>query len=215
MSTNWTEVLESAERVFAGGAQYLQLPVHVLYTVPPALFTRHVNTPYFLPMIKLRTRAGAAFPPGIAAARALIRKRIPDDILAVILGPDVEPRLEELITWSGGYPRELIRLLQSVVAIPAQPVTEPELLRVRNELYDAYRRMVPTDAFPWLALVAKSHDLNTQNEEHRKVVDLMLSNNAVLRYLNDNEWYDLHPAVIGIAGVQDALRALSQPEKRA
>jgi hypothetical protein len=34
----------------------------------------------------------------------------------------------------------------------------------------------------------------------------MLSNNAVLRYLNDRDWFDLHPAVREIPGVAEAIR---------
>jgi hypothetical protein len=39
----------------------------------------------------------------------------------------------------------------------------------------------------------------------------MLSNSAVLRYVNQNDWFDLHPAVAQIPGVQDAMRTLAQP----
>lgn len=214
ISTNWNEVLGSAERIFAGGAPHVQLPVHVLYTIPPALVARRFDAVHFLPMIKLRTRTGEAFPQGVEAARALIRKRIPDNILSIILGPQVEERVQRLITWSGGYPRELIRLLQSVFAIPTQPISEEELARVGNELRDSYRKIVPADAFSWLAQVASEHYVTILNEEHREVVDLMLSNSAVLCYVNQNDWFDLHPAVAEIPGVQEALRALSQLQKR-
>jgi hypothetical protein len=214
MSTNWEEVLSSAERIFAGDAPHLQLPVHVLYTIPPALVARRFDEVRFLPMLKLRTREGAPSLGGIETARALIRKRIPDTVLAAILGPDVEERVQRLIQWSGGYPRELIRLLQSVLAIPTHPISESAFARVGNELRDAYRKIVPADAFPWLAQVATTRYVTHLNREHAPVVDLMLSNSAVMRYMNQHDWFDLHPAVAEIPGVQEAIAALAQPRTR-
>ncbi len=210
ISTNWDEVLDSAERIFAGGAPHLQLPVHVLYTIPPALVARRFEEVHFLPMIKLHTREGKPFPQGIEAIRALIRKRILDEDLSVILGPGIEQRVQQLIQWSGGYPRELIRLLRAVLGISKQPISEDDFERIGNELRDAYRKIVPADAFPWLAQVSREHYVTIKDDKHRQVVDLMLSNSAVLRYLNQNDWFELHPAVAQIPGVQEAIRTLMQ-----
>jgi hypothetical protein len=58
ISTNWEEVLGSAERIFAGGAPYLRLPVHTIYTIPPALVSRRFEQAEFMPMIKLHDRDG-------------------------------------------------------------------------------------------------------------------------------------------------------------
>jgi hypothetical protein len=213
VSTNWNEVLGSAERIFAGGAPYLRLPVHVLYTVPPALVARHFTEVQFLPMISLRSREGAPCEQGIAASREIVRMRIPDDVLTVILGPQVEERVGRLIRWSGGYPRELIRLIQSVLALPIQPISENDLERVVNELRDTYRKIVPANAFEWLAEVEKERYVTVRDDEHRKMVDWMLSNSAVLRYLNGNEWFDLHPAVAAIPGLHKERPPRRPPSK--
>jgi hypothetical protein len=212
ISTNWEEVLVSAERIFAGGAPYLRLPVHVLYTIPPALISRkRFEQVLFIPMIKLRTRSGMRFPAGFKAAREIITHRIPEQALAEIFGPSptLEERLEKLIEWSGGYPRELVRLLQSSVAAAHWPVSGSDFQRILNEVGDQYRKLVPADAFPWLARVASEQYLTLQNEEHRQAADLMLSNNAVLRYLNDKDWFDLHPAVREIPGVAEEIQKLT------
>lgn len=56
-ATTWDRVLESAERIFAEGAPHLQLPIHVLYTIPPALVSRKRFADVdFMPMIKLHRR---------------------------------------------------------------------------------------------------------------------------------------------------------------
>lgn len=77
-----------------------------------------------------------------------------------------------------------------------------------NELKDAYRKLVPAEAFAWLAQVAHEKYLTIVDDKHRAVADQMLGNNAVLRYLNDNDWFDLHPAVAEIPGVKAALAEL-------
>ena len=210
-SENWKDVLSSVEQIFAGGAPYLRLPVHVLYTIPTALVSRRFESVSFLPMIKLASRDGTPFAPGLQAARELIRRRIPDDVLAQLLGPDYEARIKILIGWSGGYPRELVRLLQIALTYQTQPLSDPDFQRIFNELKDAYRKIVPADTFDWLARVAQEQYFTVLNDDHRQTADLMLSNNAVLRYVNDNDWFDLHPAVAQIPGVQAARAALLAP----
>ena len=208
-SSTWQNVLESAERVFGGGAPYLRLPVHVLYTVPPAVLSRRINNVYFMPMIKLRDREGHPFAPGLAAARALIERRVDPALLREILGPtSADERIERLVQWSGGYPRELVRLLQAVIAGWDGGLPESAFARVFNEVADEYRKVVPASAFAWLARVAVDRYLTLDDEHQQQSADLMLSNNVVLRYLNDRDWFDLHPAVREIPGVKEAIARL-------
>jgi hypothetical protein len=209
ISTNWEKVLTSAERVFAAGAPYLRMPVHVLFTTPPALVNRCKGIE-FLPVIKLHERGGRSYRPGIDAARLLIHRRIPDEILSKLLGPNVESRVDELIGWSAGYPREIVRMIQSVILVRENPVPEPELQFILAEVWDDYRKLVPADAFEWLARVAVTNYLTIENDGHRSAADLMLQNSAVLRYLNGGDWYDLHPAVRRIPGVEEAIRDLKK-----
>jgi hypothetical protein len=208
ISTNWNEVLESAERIFSSGAPYLRLPVHILYTIPPALVARRFERVHFMPMIKLQEQDRTPFCPGMDAVRELIRRRVPDDILTELFGAQRERRLEELIGWSGGYPREIVRLLRSAFALSQTPISDDDLDRIVGEVRDAYRKIVPADAFPWLARVARDHYLTVENDGHRQAADLMLQNNAVLRYLNGGDWFDLHPAVHQIPGVEAAKQSL-------
>lgn len=212
ITTNWSEVLGSAEKIFGGGAPYLRLPVHVLYTVPTAPVFRLLPVFEFMPMIKLHDKDGRVFAAGYAAAREVVRRRVPDDILAEILGPSMEERLQRLIALSGGYPREIVRLLQAVTASPETPLSDADLERIFNEVRDGYRKAVPADAFEWLARVAVEHYLTIQNDAHRQAADLMLTINAVMRYLNDEDWFDLHPAVDQIPGVEQAKQAITRPQ---
>jgi hypothetical protein len=210
LSTNFAEVLASAEAVFGGGAPYLKLPVHVVYTVPPALAARAIAGLIFMPMVKLHGRDDARTPyhPGMQMLRELVRRRIPDAALAKVLGPEVEARASELIRSSGGYPREIVRLLRNLLLSGTFPVERHAFDRVLNDVRTEIRQIVPSNAFAWLARVARDKFLTIENEEHRIAADLMLSNNVIMRYRNDDEWFDLHPAALEIPGVQAALARL-------
>lgn len=210
VTSNWKEVLASAERLFAGGAPYLRLPVHVIYTVPPAVALR-LNLPNlsFVPMIKLQDRSGAPFQPGIDAARTLVTQRVPEPALAQLLGEAKwQQRVARMIAWSGGYPRDLVRLLHELLAEDRFPLSDAAFQRVLNMAGDRYRTIVPNSAIDWLAWVAVTHLPNTTTDDHRQAADFLLSNNVVLRYQNDTEWFDVHPAMLSDPRLQDAIKRL-------
>lgn len=204
ITSNWDDVLKSSEQVFRGNAPYLKLPVHVIYTVPAAL-TNRVKQVYFLPMIKVRHKDESPFEPGIEAALELIRRRIPGDILEKLFGPAPRDPMVRLVQCTGGYPREIVQMMQSVIAQTKHPVSSSALEHIISEIGSEYRGIVFEDAFEWLAKVAYTKYLTMQDEEHRPAADLMLQNHCVLRYLNDELWYELHPAVRRIPGVDRAI----------
>lgn len=207
-STNWNEEMESAERIFGSGASYLRLPVHVLYTIPAALTVRlRLDAVHFLPMIKLQHRNGDRFGPGVDAAYMIATKRVPMNALREIFGEKSEARLERLVAWSGGYPREIVRLLQLYLGTPMEkwPLSESDFERVLNQIADDYRKIVATSAYEWLARVAVQQYLVLEGDADREIADRLLQNNAVLRYLNDRDWFDIHPAVREIPGVSEEI----------
>jgi hypothetical protein len=199
-STSWEKVLESAERVFSSNASYLRLPVHTLYTIPPALSMRLRVDVEFLPMVKLRTREGKRHEAGYAAMRRLIERRVKAAHLNELLGPTtLDARVEEVIASSGGYPRELMRLLQALVESAMTRgvgFDQPTFERVLERSRDTYRRLVrASGALPWLRKVRETQRLSADSAEELSAAADMLRDNVVLRYLNDAEWYELHPAV--------------------
>lgn len=208
-STSWEQVLQSAERVFASDAPYLQLPVHVLYTIPPALVLRLKVDVHYLPMIKLHEQSGEPFAAGFAAAREIVRRRIEDVYAREIFGAvSGEARIKRLIEWSGGYPREIVRLLQSMLEIE-DDMNQASFERVLSHQADAYRRIVlASGAVDWLASVVVDRALVIDGDERRMAADRMLSNNVVLRYLNSVEWFDVHPAVRDLEQLQQAVERL-------
>ena len=206
-TSNWKDVLASAEQVFANRAAQLHLPVHVLYTIPMALILRIRASVTLLPMLKLHERDGEPAA-GFEAARELIRRRIPDEHLDEFFGaPNREARVKRLIEWSGGYPREIVRLLRNCVA---EPFLDEELFeRILSTAADEYRRTVLSSAYPLLArLFVDKPSQVLEQEEQREMVDRLLQNNVVLGYLNGEPWYDIHPAVQTLKGITDEIARL-------
>lgn len=212
--TTWDNVLVSAERVFADGAPHLQLPLHTLYTVPPALVARkRFEQVDFMPMIKLHRHpkdGGGRHQDGYDAAHELLLQRVTPQDLHELFGPQTEQRVEKLIEWSGGYPRELVRLLHEALLSDPLPLGDSDFNRLLAEVGDQYRKLIPADAFPWLARVAVERYLTLETDAQRQTADSMLSSNVVLRYLNDQDWFDLHPAVRQIPGVVEAIDELNR-----
>ena len=214
-TSNWYEVLESAEHLFSVDAPHLKLPVHAIYTVPAALDRRIMDID-FLPMIKVRCKDNnKPYKPGIKAARELIRKRVPDEILKEIFGPDINRLnglIDRLILWSGGYPREIFQMLQKAVGHTKHPISNTVFEYIIAEIGNRHRKVIPGEAFKLLANVARSKYLE-ESESDRKIADYMLRNHAVLRYRNNDIWFDLHPAVYKIPGVQEAINNLEKKKK--
>lgn len=194
-STTWNNVLTSAERVFIRLEQGLKLPVHTLFTVPPALVLRLKTANLeFIPMIKLWERGHRGRDElGFERARALIRRRVTDAELAEILGSaDLEARRDRLIASCAGYPREMIRVLRKLCAT-TDPVAgfDQILSQSANNILDV---VSTEEAARVAAQVALDNDV-TVPEELQPVLDRLMTDNVILRYQNHERWYDVHPAV--------------------
>lgn len=93
------------------------------------------------------------------------------------------------------------------------PLSDSDFQRILNEVGDQYRKLVPANAFAWLARIAVDRYLTVQSSEHHPEAEQMITINAVLRYLNDQDWFDLHPAVREIPGVAEEVQRLKQQEE--
>lgn len=208
-SESWKEVLKSAEVVFGGNAPHVRLPVHVLYTLPPALYT-HFSGIDFMPVIKVINKDRSPNEHGLAAARQIISKRIPENILKELFGSNMNDRIDQLILWSGGYTRQIVEMLQQVIEQSDHPVSDRGFQRIMTGIANDCRSMVPGNAFSWLANVSKEKYLAIEDDNHKEIVDHMLLNHVILSYLNDESWFDLHPAVYKIPGVKEAINNLEK-----
>lgn len=202
---NHDKVIESAVRIFGLGAPDLRLPVHAIFTVPAELYTRtHVEAKFF-PMIKIRTRNDQPYPEGLQAAKQLVFKRIEQAHLASLFGPQWEEKLVKLINHSGGYLRDILRMLREAVAAANDVLSERAFARILNDCADRYRSLVTRADFDWLAKVACHKTLLLDDPEYRTIAGRMLYNDVVLKYQNDESWFDLHPAIMDTPGLKQRI----------
>lgn len=210
MSTTWEDVINSAESVFGGGAPYVRLPVHTIYTVPPALLARQTDIE-FMPVVKVLDRQGEPSEQGMLALRKLVERRIPEAERAEIFGDGAQQRelIDRIIFETGGYLRDLVHAIQWCVFEMKYPIDHSSLNRRFAQASDAYRRIVPEAEFGWLAHIATSKYLTLIGDERqRPIIDHMLRNRVLLRYQNEHDWWDLHPAAAVIPGVAQAIARL-------
>lgn len=199
-------IFESLERLFGGGAQFVRLPVHALYTVPPGLALRLRLDVSYLPMLKIRTRDGRPERAGMDAAIAIATRRVPEGDLKEILGDPWGTELEDIVRASGGYPREILRLLQALLEHESFPVSKKDLVRTLSRNGRTYREIaLASGALPFLARVQREKQLRLDSEEETTTAVRMFRDNVILRYCNDEDWVELHPAVRELPEIQTLL----------
>jgi hypothetical protein len=205
-------VLTSAERLFMSGAPQLALPVHALYAVPPALSLRLKNIDV-LPMLKVHDRDGREHEPGIAAARALIRARIPDDDLAELVEADErEAVIRQIILATGGYPRDLVRVLRLLVQAPKHPLSRREITRILTTRAGEIRDIAAGQGLAGKKLLARVHAFQRIEPEPGElaVADRFLAQSLILGYADDERWVDVHPAVLALPGFSELVELARQ-----
>lgn len=208
-SSTFDTVLASAERIFLGGAPDLALPVHALYTVPPAL-TLRIRGIQVLPMLKVRDRDGAPYAPGIDAARALIARRIPDDDLDLLVAPgEREGLVREIILMSGGYPRDLVRILRLLVQATKHPLSREAVERILLGRAGEIREIAAGQGLPGKVLLARVHAHKRLEPEAGElpIADRFFAQSLILGYTNGERWVDVHPAVLDLPGFAELVAA--------
>lgn len=196
---------DSVERLFLQHAEFLRLPsCHAIYTFPlwlrfrsAELGNRYDQDPPVLPMVKLRDREGNLHSEGIQHLRQLVSKRL-DGHLADIFGSNLEDTLDPIILASGGYVRDLLRMLRRLltdVDVDEFPVTRQETDRIIDLLSEEYRRLIRQEDIDLLRIVSKTHDLPIGNPTDIAKFGRLLDRWLILAYRNGHEWYDVHPLI--------------------
>ncbi len=201
----------SVESVFVQHAGLLRVPCHVIYTFPLWLRFRvaelgaiYESTPTILPMVKITDRNGAAYPAGVEKLVELVSRRL--DGLERIFGEHVEGALMPIVAASGGYARDLLRMVRQVlIDTKSFPVTPHVAHRIIDELSQQYAFVVRGTNLPLLEKIATTHMLPQENAEEVAQFGRLLERWLVLAYRNGDEWYDLHPLVRRAPIVRRAL----------
>ncbi len=191
----------SVEGVFVQHARWLHLPCHVVYTFPLWLRFRaaelgglYDGSPAVLPMVKIAEPDGMPYPVGVEKLVDLVRRRVRD--LGRVFGDDLDATLLPILEASGGYPRDLLRMVrQLLIDTRAFPVQAPDAQRVIDELSQQYAFIVRGTNLPLLRQIATTHAMPQQDAEQVAAFGRLLERWLVLAYRNGDEWYDLHPLV--------------------
>ncbi len=190
----------SVEALFLTHARLLRIPCHVIYTFPIWLRFRATDLgasydrePVILPMVKIADRSREPYAAGVDKVRDLVARRID---LKRVFGEGYDERLLPLIFASGGYPRDLLRMLRELLyAAKRFPVDGATVEWVINQFGQNYARVVRTPDLPILAHVAETNRLPEGDQAEVAQFGRLLDRWLVLAYRNGDEWYDLHPLV--------------------
>lgn len=202
-------VQSSISKVFYNFADDLKIPFHVVYTIPPWL--RFINNwssikakfdnALTLPMCKIADIHDKPFDPGRNTLIELVKKRVP---LNEIFGADHPTFIDEIIDLTGGYPRDLLRIMQGVllrlysngIESTPDPQTVKEFVDSEIEsLTEDYDTSLFEDDFDKLAQVAETKDIPLKQVPTKRLAD-WLSHHFILCYANKKTWYDLHPIIL-------------------
>jgi hypothetical protein len=202
----WESVIQSIELLFSTHLDKLRLPyVHAVYAVPPWLrFLLPPEAPMtMLPTVHLWNNDAprTVFEAGLVAFRALVHRRIDVTDTARLFGPAgarAGGPVDRVIEASGGYVRDLLRLMQEIVKrASALPVAE----RVVDTVINAARRdllqLIALDDARWLRDIGQERNAALRSIDERSVERLsnFLDTHRVLYFVNDSAWYDIHPLI--------------------
>lgn len=205
-------VESSVETVFVQHASWLRLPCHTIYTYPLWLRFRtavlgplYDQEPPTLPMVKITHRDGTPYAAGVAKLLDLVGRRL--DIQSVF-GSDPDATLGEILRASGGYPRDLLRMVRDTL-FQAQsfPVTPELCKRTIDRVAEAYSRVVRDPDLDILVDVARTHVLPRGDDQRLSAFGGLLGKWLILTYRNGTEWYDLHPLVRRVPAIRQRLEA--------
>lgn len=182
--------LTIAEFLFDLQSADLKAPrAHVVYTFPSQLLVKlnlgrsWAERPLIIPAVRIHERSGEPTP-ARAVLRDLVAARV--DLAQVFVRPD---DLMGLVDFSGGYARDVLRLVRLAANRTDTRIGPDEILMARRSLVSQYSFLVPPALLPRLADVDRAKALPPSPEYSE-----LLERNLVLTYWNDEEWADLHPA---------------------
>lgn len=204
LSSNWADVIQSAETVFGGHVEHLRIPLHIIYTVPPSFTLRergdvHVE---FLPVIKVVDRQGKGYSKGIGIAKKIIYSRLPEDFCRQVFGDKHGDIITDIIKFSGGYPRDMLQIVQKVLLSDSFPVSGNAIKKIKAEYTNQYKGIIAKDYDDILLEVNNTNELHVTRDDHY-LAERLFETHVILRYSNDESWYSLHPAIKELPLFQD------------
>jgi hypothetical protein len=182
--------------------QLLAINALVIYTAPLHLkYESNVaggklDADLVLPMIKLFELNGSRCEAGWSALRDLLLKRADESLFAT------ENEISKLIEFSGGHPRELLRLLKLACEYGESNLIDHAVVeRAIKQLASEYRRFLEPNDYPLLKSMDTGGTTHGGNDD---AIRRLLYNLALLEY-NDGSWRRSHPVIRTLDGYINAL----------
>jgi hypothetical protein len=191
---------EDTQQFFVQDAeQLLAIQTLAIYTAPLHLkydgrLGGKLDADMVLPMIKLQERSGTPFAPGLEAMHDLLLLRADRSLFA----SDAEAK--RLVEFSGGHPRELLRLLKLSCEVAHEKIDAKVVQRAIEQLASDYRYFLKPSDYSLL----KAIDLNPAHGGNDLQAQDLLHRLALLQY-NDGTWRRSHPVVRTLEGYQLAV----------
>ncbi len=168
-------------------------PIHLLHA--DNQLNASFGQPFRVPMLKIRERGGAKVAEHYQVMRELVHKRVP-----AYLFDDAET-LDYLIEYSGGHPRDLLRLLNVAINFSDDEKIEQQAAKKSvQQLANEYRRFIHSQDYARLVEIDRhpdSPDDFTDAESSKMLYNLIL-----LEY-NDCFWKS-HPVISTLSGYKKA-----------
>ncbi|MBM5818143.1 MAG: ATP-binding protein [Cyanobacteria bacterium K_Offshore_surface_m2_239] len=186
---------EDTHKFFVQDAeQLLAIQALVIYTAPLDLkydgrLDGKLDADIVLPMIKLVERDGRPFVTGLDTMRALLLRRADRGLFA----SDAE--VDRLVVFSGGHPRELLRLLKLCCEVADASIDAAVVETAIQKLASEYRYFLRPDDYTLLKAI-DSHPAHGGNDQRAQE---LLHRLALLQY-NEGTWRRSHPVVRTLEG---------------
>ncbi len=206
--------MESAvEAIFLSHQDLLRIPCHVVYTFPVWLRFRstplgagYSREPLILPMVKIRERDGTPFKGGTAKLRALVPQRLVPTEPTQVSGADPDALLWPLIAASGGYPRDLLRMIRSLIMDYELPLRAENIEQVILDLKRSYHNTVLGTYASLLTDVARTQSVPNTDSNQLALFSHLFGHFLIFAYHNGEEWFDVHPLVRDAPHVKDHIK---------
>lgn len=188
---------EDTQQFFVQDAeQLLAIQTLAIYTAPLHLkydgrLGGKLDADMVLPMIKLQERDGSRCPAGWAALHELLLRRADRSLFT----GDAE--VTRLVEYSGGHPRELLRLLKLCCEVADDKIDAAVVQRAITQLASDYRYFLKPADYTLL----KEIDTNPAHGGNDEQAQELLHRLALLQY-NDGLWRRSHPVVRTLEGYQ-------------
>ena len=186
---------EDTQQFFVQDAeQLLAIQTLAIYTAPLDLkydgrLGGKLDADMVLPMIKLQERDGSRCEAGWTALQGLLLQRADRSLFAS------DDDINRLVEFSGGHPRELLRLLKLCCEFADTNIDAPVVQRAIDKLASDYRYFLK----PGDHTLLKTIDSNPAHGGNDERAQELLHRLALLQY-NEGKWRRSHPVVRTLEG---------------